>query len=142
MPPTPKPVGTTQRPPHRRTAATIAVLDPTVKVRTPKLPERQWNAQTLAWWKDIWHSPMASEYLKADHHGLYILAVLVDMFWTEPSEKLAAEINRHRQAFGLTPLDRRRLQWTVQRVEEGEKRQAEKPPVIEHDPREMMRVLS
>jgi len=85
---------------------------------------------------------MAPEFLKADYHGLYILAELVDKFWLEPSEKLAAEIRQQRQCFGLTPLDRRRLQWTVQKVEEGEKRSAEKAPVIEHDPREIMRVLS
>jgi hypothetical protein len=120
------------------------VLDPTVKVRVPRLPERAWNALTVAWWRDIWHSPMAAEYMKSDHHGLFILAALVDKFWEEPSEKLAAEIRQQRQCFGLTPLDRRRLQWTVQKVEEGEKRKAEPDSAVEPVAvsKELMRALA
>lgn len=60
---------------------------------------------------------MAEEYLDADLHGLFILAELVDRFWEEPTSALAAEIRLQRQCFGLTPVDRRRLQWEVQRVE-------------------------
>lgn len=74
---------------------------------------------TKRWWHDVWASPMSSEYLRADEHGLFRLAVLVDMFWVEPSRELAAEIRIQQQAFGLTPLDRRRLEWNIEQVEQA-----------------------
>lgn len=140
--PTPKPPELRQR---RNKTSTAAVLDGAVRVRAPKLPERMsgWHALTVAWWRDIWRSPMAAEYLKADYHGLYVLADLIDRYWIEPTVALAAEIRQQRQCFGLTPLDRRRLQWTVQRVEDGAKKQpkAEMPRTPE-ETRELMRVLA
>lgn len=90
------------------------------RLRAPSLPDsREWNAMTKRWWHDVWASPMSSEYLRADEHGLFRLAVLVDMFWVEPSRELAAEIRIQQQAFGLTPLDRRRLEWNIEQVEQA-----------------------
>ena len=115
--------------------------------RAPSLPtHRDWQPMTRAWWKDTWRSPMAAEFLRADVHGLYILAELVDAFWTDPEDlKLAAEIRQHRMAFGLTPIDRRRLQWEVERVEE---RRRLRPQALEKrggrkaaDPRAMLRMV-
>lgn len=60
---------------------------------------------------------MATEYLKADEHALYRLAALVDKFWNNPTKELAAEIRLEQQAFGLTPLDRRRLEWSIEQAE-------------------------
>lgn len=101
---------------------------------------------TRAWWRDTWHSPMAEEFLKADIHGLYILAELIDQFWLAPDDlKLAAEIRQHRTAFGLTPIDRRRLQWEVERVESaGRRRDASPRPARRkaRDPREALRVIA
>lgn len=69
---------------------------------------------------------MAPEFLKADRHGLFALAVLVDDFWTSDSRKermqLMAEIRQQRVCFGLTPIDRRRLQWEVGKVEQAAKK--------------------
>lgn len=91
--------------------------------RAPSLPDlRQWQPLTLKWWHDIWVSPMSGEYLRADMHALFRLAVLVDMFWSDPSRDLAAEIRQQQQAFGLTPLDRRRLEWQVIQTEEAANR--------------------
>jgi hypothetical protein len=90
---------------------------------------------TRLWWKDVWASPMAEEFLRADEHALLRLAVLVDLFWTEPSQKLAGEIRLQQQAFGLTPLDRRRLEWQVVQTEEAvdrrEQRRVRRATVIE-----------
>jgi len=61
---------------------------------------------------------MAPRFLEADVHQLYILAELVDRFWREPTTALAAEIRQQRLAFGLTPIDRRRLEWTIRQPEE------------------------
>lgn len=128
--------------------------DPGVKRRVPPLPKftdpegkaHEWQPLTRAWWRDVWRSPMASEYLQADVHGLYRLAVLVDKFWQEPSEKLASEIRLQQQCFGLTPIDRRRLQWEVERVEavtQGKRRmsQESKPTEIIEDPRKLLRLV-
>ena len=111
--------------------------------RAPSLPERgegkAWHALTVRWWRDVWRSPMAQEYLRADAHALFRLAVLVDMFWREPSTKLAAEIRIEQQAFGITPLDRRRLEWSIEDGEEDRAmasaervvtKAARKPPIV------------
>jgi hypothetical protein len=58
---------------------------------------------------------MAEQWLVSDRHGLFILARLVDDYWTtsDPAlrAKAATEIRLQRQCFGLTPQDRRRLDW-------------------------------
>jgi hypothetical protein len=65
---------------------------------------------------------MASEFLEADAHGLFRLALLIDDYWIAdtPTQRrnLAAEIRLQGQGYGLSPLDRRRLQWQVEQVEE------------------------
>lgn len=85
---------------------------------------------------------MATEYVRADAHALMRLAVLVDMFWTKPSTKLAAEIRLQQQAFGLTPLDRSRLEWSIEQTEQardrGERKRSERA-VIVNDPRELLK---
>jgi len=116
--------------------------------RAPSLPRhRDWHPMTRAWWRDIWHSPMAVEYLRADLHGLYRLAELVDRFWLEPDAKLAAEIRLQQTCFGLTPLDRMRLRWEVERVEEATRKRQfpERPMQVQtpaDDPRNLLRVVS
>ncbi len=89
---------------------------------------------------------MAGEYLQADTHGLFALADLVDRYWSTTDERkrldLAKEVRLQRQAFGLTPIDRRRLQWEVDKVEDRKKRRAtreRKPEKFAADPRENLR---
>jgi hypothetical protein len=79
--------------------------------------ESGFHPATVAWWADLWRSPMAGEFVESDRHGLLILAILVDQFHRTPSTSLAAEIRLQRQCFGLSPLDRRRLEWEIDRVE-------------------------
>ncbi|GIH70331.1 phage terminase small subunit [Sphaerimonospora thailandensis] len=122
MAPIPKPAGMRQR---RNRAATSAKLQADPKLKAPNLPElpdRLWHPMTLAWWADVWRSPMAPEYDESDRHGLFLLAVLVDDFWVKPSKDLAAEIRLQRQSFGLSPIDRRRLQWEIDRGDEATER--------------------
>jgi len=88
---------------------------------------------------------MAPEYLQADVHGLYILAVLVDKFWRKPSTQLAGEIRLQRQCFGMTPIDRRRLEWSVEKVEQAARKQQpllQPPPAVVDDPRRRLQVVS
>ena len=89
---------------------------------------------------------MSEQFLEADIHALLRLAVLVDMFWLAPDKALAAEIRLEQQAFGLTPIDRRRLQWRVE--EEAEEQQTrtrtrQAPPADDvEDPRALLKVVS
>jgi hypothetical protein len=114
-------------PARRNRSATRATLTLVHDVEAPDLPEgRDWHPQTVEWWADVWASPMAPEYDDSDRHGLFALAMLIDDFWTadKPSLRasLSAEIRLQRQCFGLTPIDRRRLQWEIERGEDAEER--------------------
>ncbi|ARC55990.1 hypothetical protein AS850_02740 [Frondihabitans sp. 762G35] len=120
---------------RRNTASTASTLRPADTVQIPALPPRpvvftedgamkagDWHEATLDWWADLWASPMAAEYHSSDRHALFLLAVLIDDFWREPSTKLASEIRLQRVAFGLTPYDRRRLEWTIETADEAKER--------------------
>lgn len=142
--PAPKPGGLRQRRNRTSTAAQLQA-EPRRRRRTPKLPhDREWHALTLAWWRDVWRSPMADEYLRSDEHGLTMLAVLVNAYWLEPSTKLLSEIRLQGGLFGLTPIDRRRLQWEVSRAETAERRRAPATPrpAAGGDPRAVLQVVS
>lgn len=125
MPTMPKPPATRQR---RNRSSTAATLKRVPGLKAPDLPERErgWHELTRTWWADVWASPMAPEYDDSDRHGLFMLADLVDAYWQEESPRgravLAGEIRLQRQCFGLTPIDRRRLQWEVERTDEAQDR--------------------
>lgn len=120
-------------------ASTAATLSDGHDAIVPTLPKRpdvveyddegnrhvtpsDWKQETRDWWADLWAAPMAAEYHSSDKHALFILAVLMDDFWAAPSTKLASEIRLQRVAFGLTPYDRRRLEWTIETTEEAKDR--------------------
>lgn len=117
-------------------------------IKGPPLPKRRdedgelvpWHEMTEAFWTDTWASPMAHEFVKADHHGLFLLADLFDQYWWTRNAQLLPEIRLQRQAFGLTPIDRRRLQWEVERGESAAakgKRRAE-PKKRRRDPAKVL----
>lgn len=125
-------------PARRNRSATAATLTrPKGRIKVPDLPpagERDWHPLTMAWWRDVWRSPMAPEYDDSDVHGLYLLAALVNDFWWKPSKEIAAEIRLHRQCFGLSPIDRRRLQWEIERTEDAQERGAKRRARTKQDP--------
>src|SRR3954447_19961308 len=97
---------------------------------------------------------MAAAYDPTDVHGLLQLAVLVDDFWhaETPRERQAAnaEIRLQGVRFGLSPIDRRRLPWEIERSEEaparGRCRRVPRPlqdaptgPTSATDPRSILR---
>lgn len=93
---------------------------------------------TETWWTDLWSSPMAPEYDDSDRHGLFALAVLVNDFWRADTPatrmSLAAEIRHQGQRFGLSPIDRRRLQWEIERTDEAQDRGTRRRRVTQQDP--------
>lgn len=74
---------------------------------------------------------MVSEYLPTDIDGLARLAILVDNYYQDPSggkaKEILAEIRLQEARFGLSPVDRSRLQWEVSRGEEAERKRSPSP---------------
>jgi hypothetical protein len=136
---------------RRNKTSTASVLKPDPQIAVPELPERAWHPMTAAWWADVWRSPMAPEFDASDVHGLFALAMLVDDFWTAPAatarKDAAAEIRLQSQRFGLSPMDRRRLQWEIERTEEAQQkgtRRRSKAVQVEtdgSDPRSVLRAV-
>jgi len=99
----------------------------------------------MAWWRDVWTSEVHDQYINVDRQGLVRLAILVDLFWSLSDEggnvaDIAREIRLQQQAFGLTPLDRARLQWQIeQEAEKDERREEEEPEIVNF--REVARAL-
>ena len=130
-----KPPETRQRRNVSKTAATL-LDDGGVKV--PNLPGGIGRKETRAWWKSIWASPMAAEWLPSDLQPLLRLALLVDEFWRMPTKDLGAEIAKQEARFGLTPYDRHRMQWKVEKRTEKPALPVADPSV---DPRTVLRAV-
>ena len=141
--PIPKDPKTRQRT-NRVPGASNLPPDGSTRPRGPYLDRRRkWHSMTRAWWLDVRRSSMASEFVAVDWQGLLMLAELVEAFWRNPTKELASEIRLQRQCFGLTPIDRRRLQWEIGRGEEAERkaeRRRSRPPPS-GDPRDALRAV-
>lgn len=138
--PMPKKIEMRQHRIKKVTRATLINTEPALR-KPPALPRHPdgepWHVMTRRFWKDVWKSPMVSEYLLADQHGLFRLAVLIDAFWKKPTVQLSAEIRMMSQLFGLSPIDRRRLEWQVVQSEDAKdkhhRRRGNEAVQIEHD---------
>lgn len=149
MPPLPKNPALLQRRNRDVRGASLAAEGTTTR-RAPPLPklgkDQEWHKEIRRYWRDIWHSPMASEYLRTDVRGLVDLMRLEDQYTTQPTKDLAAEIRQQRQAFGLTPLDRRRLSWVIAKDEDAKDKhrpaESAPAPTTTQDMRDVLRVLA
>jgi hypothetical protein len=162
MPPIPKPDALRQRRNKSATKATLPSQEQSAKNRVPELPKKPggWHAMTKDWWSTVWRSPMAGEYLGPDiSGGLYMLAFLHEAYWQTLAiagfdaavvagrlKELASEIRLQEVRFGLSPVDRRRLQWEVEKGETAAERtqtrrsakRAPRRPV--KDPRSVLKI--
>lgn len=156
--PIPKPRSLLRRKNKASTKATLHAEEnkqegvPELKPRDDGQP---WHPNVIEWWQIIWESPMAPEYLKADRSsGLYVLADMYHLRW-QPNVrndvrllvKIAAEIRQYEVRFGLSPIDRRRLQWEIEKGETAaaktkmrKEREAPKPEA--QDPRDVLKAVS
>lgn len=142
---------------RRNVASTASTLSRDHDLEAPVLPERDqgWHDMTREWWGDIWSSPMSPEWDESDVHGVFVLAAIYDDIWrgetTRDRKEAAGEFRLQRKDFGLTPYDRRRLEWTIEQADEaqakGRKRRndAERkpapPPASSGDPRGVLRAV-
>lgn len=91
----------------------------------PVLPDRPggWHEQTRTWWADVWSSPMSNEWHESDVHNVFVCALLYDDMWSADTatarQKAASEFRQQRASLGLTPYDRRRLEWTIETADEA-----------------------
>ena len=154
--PAPKHSSTRARRNKTSTAATLKA-DPTVSAPElpaivwhpmTELPAIVWHPMTEHWWADVWSSPMAPEFDDSDKHGLFALAMIVNDFWTAATARdrrdLAAEIRQQGQRFGLSPIDRRRLQWEIEKDRGEARRQRRATPATKAgtvDPRSVLRAV-
>jgi len=86
---------------------------------------------------------MHYEYLRVDIHALYRLVILVDAFLKSGKLDTAKEIRLLEREFGITPLSRRRLEWSVAQAEEArdrhEQKRSRRALIIDgDDPREVL----
>lgn len=115
--------GTRQRRNKATTRATLTTPEPN-EILIPQLPAyptegEYWDDLTLLWWDSVWSSPMASQYLPSDFFGLLRLAYLNDKFWKHPSTTTASELRLLERDFGLSPLNRKRLEWTANQADDS-----------------------
>lgn len=115
--PVPKPPG--QR--RRRNKAPAAVRLPAEPVKRTKAPTLEGAdvllPSTLEWWRLVWSSPVAAQYLDVDVPALSRLAVLMDRAARgELGERVLGELRLLEDRFGLNPVSRRRLQWELEQA--------------------------
>lgn len=140
--PPPKPPELRERR-NKTTSSTTLVDRPDREV--PEMPphEGDWHPRAVVWWRRVWESPMASQYLEPDRDGLERLCDLVDELHkatsTSARTQLNAEIRLQEQRYGLSPQDRNRLQWAVQKPADAvPARPPEKRPDRIADPRSVL----
>lgn len=124
--PPPKPAHLRQRTNRKSGATSLSIVPARDAAKAPKIPnpdEREWHPLTLKAWAHAWASPMASQWLETDEDALGRLALLWDDFYKRPSADALKEIRLQSALFGLSPLDRSRLQWEVNRADESEQKQ-------------------
>lgn len=143
--PAPKPSGLRQRR-NKATTATTLPMDPGV---TAPPPPPGLGKRATEWWIRAWASPMAREWLSSDIPGLELVAELWDGLYKSDTPslkvKLAGEIRLQEARFGLSPMDRRRLQYEIERGDEADSRtrkrrrsQQDEPAQDEMDPRDAL----
>jgi hypothetical protein len=117
---------------------------------TPNIPAipnpdgREWHPLTVEVWIRAWQSPMASQWLATDADALGRLAMVWDAFYKKPSADALKEIRLQSALFGLSPLDRSRLQWEVNRGDEADRKlrqRVEPAKCVSGDPRALLKAV-
>ena len=114
MAPAPKAPGERVR--RNRDQPTWRTLPPAPAFRKPTAPTR-WSKKTKDWWKLIWRSPMATQWIESDVPELEYLGDLMEL--EKKRAEHYGEIRQLKDRFGLNPKARRSLMWHVPSADEG-----------------------
>lgn len=141
--PAPKPAHLRQRTNRKAGATTLSAVENPEIPEIPNPDQREWHPLTLVAWQHAWESPMSAMWLDVDADGVGRLALLWDWYYKTGSIDALKEIRLQSPSFGLTPLDRSRLQWEVERGDAAERKaqqraQAAKPV---GDPRKLLKAV-
>jgi hypothetical protein len=98
------------------------------------LPQEPWHPMAREFWNDVWTGPTGSQYTSVDAHGLLSVATLIHRMYSTDDldvfQKCVAEIRLQSRRFGLDPMARASLNWTVAdskgAVEKQEEREAKR----------------
>ena len=140
---------------RRNKTSTHATLTVVKDAKVPPMPKtRDWRPESAAWWKAVWESPMRQEFDVADERVLLRMLALEDAYWSAVEEgdvrtqiAIAAEQRQQEKRFGMTPEDRRRLQWQIEQGEAAEEKTTQRrkaraaksgPKPVGADPRELL----
>lgn len=139
--PAPKPAHLRQRTNRKTGANTITAPENPDIPPIPNPDQRAWHPLTLVAWEHAWQSPMASQWLETDQDALGRLALVWDAFYKSPDADALKEIRLQSALFGLSPLDRSRLQWEVNRGDEADRKlrqRVEPAKKVSGDPRRFL----
>jgi hypothetical protein len=70
------------------------------------------NKESRRWWRKIWRSPMATQWVEGDIPALQELAVLRERLM-DGKISIAAEVRLRSDLFGLTPSGRQSRRWII-----------------------------
>lgn len=119
----------------------------------PKFPGVEWLPITREWWRELWASGMAPEYLEVHRYGLFRVAVLFNKFFdpdTELKQQLEIQVRLEKAEadYGVNPMALRRLEWQIEETEDKQARGSQRrqapavptagsatPPAAGTDPR-------
>lgn len=92
--------------------------------KIPPVPEGvDWHPEAIHWWNDVWASPMSPEWDESDVHNVTLCAMLINDVWraetTKERRDAMAEFRLQRKDLGLSPYDRRRLEWTIETAKDA-----------------------
>lgn len=142
---------------RRNKAATAAKISADPGRSIPSMPAHPegWHSEVERWWDDVWSSPMAPEWDISDEHNVVLCALALNDMWTAETAKdrkdAMAEFRMQRQALGLSPYDRRRLEWSIESADEardrGRQRRERRPSSVAptsdgEDPRSVLRAVN
>lgn len=126
---------------RRNKSATRRTLSAEHDVKAPPLPKLEgveWQPITRKWWRELWASGMAPEYLAVHRYGLFRVAMLFNQFFdpdTELKQQLEIQVRLEKAEadYGINPMAMRRLEWQIVETEDKQvasanRRAAQTPP--------------
>lgn len=135
MPPGPKPKDPDKRLRQNEPTFETRTLDPGRVVKAPSLPgASKFSKETRAWYRLWTQSEQAQQFLRTDWQRLWMVAYLVEDFYSCGDPKLRkdllGEIRLNEEKLGATAESRLRLRWKMAQndaKDERDEKAAERP---------------